>query len=126
MEFFALDVEGEKEAVAASVDVPLDSSNVGFRLLKKMGWKENTGLGRDGSGKSVAEYHWLALAVQGLKVGGFLASMVIGARQSHDVICGVYCDTWTRYRGAHHGSDYPWHGFCRGERCGGYQATATV
>ena len=59
MEFFALDVEGEKEAVAASVDVPLDSSNVGFRLLKKMGWKENTGLGRDGSGKSVAEHHWL-------------------------------------------------------------------
>lgn len=57
MEFFSLDAdgEGEREAVAASVDVPLDSTNVGFRLLKKMGWKENTGLGRDGSGTYLAD-----------------------------------------------------------------------
>ncbi len=34
----------------ASVDKSIPSSNVGYKLLKMMGWKENTGLGRDGEG----------------------------------------------------------------------------
>jgi len=32
------------------LDTPLAEDNVGYRLLKKMGWKDNTGLGRDGNG----------------------------------------------------------------------------
>jgi hypothetical protein len=34
----------------ASVDTALSSSNCGFRLLQKMGWQENTSLGRKGDG----------------------------------------------------------------------------
>jgi len=34
----------------ASVEKAIPSSNIGYKLLKLMGWKENTGLGRDESG----------------------------------------------------------------------------
>jgi hypothetical protein len=34
----------------ASMDTPIASSNIGYKLLKKMGWKDQTGLGRNGSG----------------------------------------------------------------------------
>ncbi|XP_009117524.2 G patch domain and ankyrin repeat-containing protein 1-like [Brassica rapa] len=30
---------------SSSLDVAIDSSNIGFKLLKKQGWKEGTGLG---------------------------------------------------------------------------------
>lgn len=33
------------ETSSSSWDVAIDSSNMGFRLLKKQGWKEGTGLG---------------------------------------------------------------------------------
>jgi hypothetical protein len=33
-----------------SMDTPIGASNVGYKLLKKMGWKDQTGLGRDGAG----------------------------------------------------------------------------
>eukprot|EP01111_Echinosteliopsis_oligospora_P002873 TRINITY_DN1456_c0_g1_i2.p1 TRINITY_DN1456_c0_g1~~TRINITY_DN1456_c0_g1_i2.p1 ORF type:complete len:351 (-),score=110.97 TRINITY_DN1456_c0_g1_i2:83-1135(-) len=33
-----------------TMDTPISSSNIGFMLLKKMGWREDTGLGRDGTG----------------------------------------------------------------------------
>jgi len=32
------------------MDTPIPASNVGYLLMLKMGWKENTGLGRDASG----------------------------------------------------------------------------
>lgn len=34
----------------ASMDIALNAENKGFRMLMKMGWKESTGLGKDGSG----------------------------------------------------------------------------
>ena len=34
----------------ASMDTPIAPNNVGYRLLKKMGWKDHTGLGRNGAG----------------------------------------------------------------------------
>jgi hypothetical protein len=37
-------------AAAASVDVPLDASNKGFALLRKMGWNGESGLGKSGTG----------------------------------------------------------------------------
>ena len=32
------------------MDTAIGSSNRGFQLLRKMGWKENTSLGKTGSG----------------------------------------------------------------------------
>nr|GMD13294.1 G patch domain and ankyrin repeat-containing protein 1 homolog [Ipomoea batatas] len=32
-------------SMAASTSIPINSSNIGFQLLKKHGWKEGTGLG---------------------------------------------------------------------------------
>lgn len=43
-----LDLEHVEQA---SMDKPIESSNVGYRLLKMMGWKDNTGLGKDGAGE---------------------------------------------------------------------------
>ena len=37
----------------ASLHKPLTSNNIGFKLLKKMGWSENQGLGKHGQGLSV-------------------------------------------------------------------------
>ncbi len=44
--------EGEEMAVRASLDTPLPETNVGFRLLQKMGWTQGKGLGRNEDGKS--------------------------------------------------------------------------
>ncbi|CAH9071163.1 unnamed protein product [Cuscuta europaea] len=38
-------------SMATSSSTPIDSSNIGFRLLKKHGWKEGTGLGIAGQGR---------------------------------------------------------------------------
>jgi len=35
---------------AASAHKPISENNLGFKLLKSMGWKEGTGLGKDGTG----------------------------------------------------------------------------
>ncbi len=34
--------------VAASLDTPIGAENIGNQMLQKMGWKEGTGLGRQG------------------------------------------------------------------------------
>eukprot|EP00965_Chrysotila_dentata_P130750 4322927-Pleurochrysis_carterae.AAC.1 len=36
--------------VMASMDAPVPQWNRGYQLLRLMGWKENTGLGKDGGG----------------------------------------------------------------------------
>ncbi|XP_074576009.1 uncharacterized protein LOC141832403 [Curcuma longa] len=38
------------EELSCSVSTAIDSSNVGFKLLKKFGWKEGTGLGASEQG----------------------------------------------------------------------------
>ncbi|EYU30248.1 hypothetical protein MIMGU_mgv1a019067mg [Erythranthe guttata] len=38
-------------SMASSASIPIDSSNIGFRLLKKQGWKEGTGLGVSQQGR---------------------------------------------------------------------------
>ena len=40
------DYENEKEII--TMDTPIPSSNIGYKLLQKMGWKEKTSLGREG------------------------------------------------------------------------------
>ncbi|KAG8382619.1 hypothetical protein BUALT_Bualt05G0096300 [Buddleja alternifolia] len=37
--------------MGSSVSTPIDSSNIGFKLLKKHGWKEGTGLGVSEQGR---------------------------------------------------------------------------
>eukprot|EP00124_Ichthyophonus_hoferi_P001213 Ihof_evm6s58 gene=Ihof_evmTU6s58 len=43
-----LDLSGTEQS---SVDTPIAKTNVGYKLLEKMGWKEGTGLGRNGTGR---------------------------------------------------------------------------
>ncbi|RKP09028.1 G-patch domain-containing protein [Thamnocephalis sphaerospora] len=43
-----IDLEGVEQA---SVEVPIADSNIGFRMLQKMGWQSGQGLGRDGQGR---------------------------------------------------------------------------
>ena len=44
--------DGAEQPVCASVDQAIPSSNIGFKLLQKMGWTQGKGLGRkeDGEG----------------------------------------------------------------------------
>lgn len=44
----------------ASLDTKLTSSNIGFRLLQKMGWK-GRGLGKDEQGMLLVEFLYLVL-----------------------------------------------------------------
>jgi hypothetical protein len=41
---------GTQDIVISSIDRPIAATNVGFKLLSKMGWKGSGGLGRDGRG----------------------------------------------------------------------------
>ncbi|KAJ3100195.1 G patch domain-containing protein 8 [Phlyctochytrium planicorne] len=41
----------EEETVRAGLNVPIDSANMGFKLLQKMGWKIGSGLGKNGQGR---------------------------------------------------------------------------
>jgi hypothetical protein len=38
-----VDLEGVEQS---SMDVPISDSNIGFRMLQKMGWQSGKGLGR--------------------------------------------------------------------------------
>ncbi|KZV26653.1 G patch domain and ankyrin repeat-containing protein 1 [Dorcoceras hygrometricum] len=40
-----MELRAETADACSSASTPIDSSNIGFRLLKKHGWKEGTGLG---------------------------------------------------------------------------------
>ena len=55
------------EHLEASLDKPIDSSNIGFRLLAKMGWTQGQGLGRLGQG--IKEPIRMQLNVDGLGLG---------------------------------------------------------
>lgn len=46
-----VDMGNAEPVEMASMDRALDASNKGYQLLLKMGWKENTGLGKNGTGK---------------------------------------------------------------------------
>jgi hypothetical protein len=35
---------------ASSLDIPINSRNKGYQLMKKMGWRDNTGLGKNNKG----------------------------------------------------------------------------
>lgn len=39
----------------ASMDKPIESSNIGYKLLQKMGWREGTALGVRGHGVQLSE-----------------------------------------------------------------------
>eukprot|EP00727_Mastigamoeba_balamuthi_P006692 m51a1_g2643 hypothetical protein (243) ;mRNA; r:602938-604156 len=45
------DLENEGGPVAASVDRPIASDNVGYKMMQRMGWKGNTGLGPEAAGR---------------------------------------------------------------------------
>ncbi|XP_051145469.1 meiotically up-regulated protein C1442.13c [Andrographis paniculata] len=49
--FVGLGVRADSDAASSSSSTPIDSSNIGFQLLKKHGWKEGTGLGVDEQGR---------------------------------------------------------------------------
>ena len=42
----------EEEPEEASVDKPIGSDNVGYKLLQKMGWSLGSGLGREAKGSN--------------------------------------------------------------------------
>lgn len=44
-------LDDDVEIERASLDVPIQANNVGFRLLQKMGWHSGTGLGKAGQGR---------------------------------------------------------------------------
>ena len=44
------EIAGQTAVEAASVDTPIGEGNVGYQLLRQMGWVAGTGLGRRGSG----------------------------------------------------------------------------
>ncbi|XP_073273989.1 uncharacterized protein [Primulina huaijiensis] len=46
-----MELRAETEHGCSSASTPIDSSNIGFRLLKKHGWKEGTGLGISEQGR---------------------------------------------------------------------------
>jgi len=53
---FVDEPQAEGGPEGASVDVAIGSSNVGFKMLKAMGWKE-TGLGRNETGLRISTSH---------------------------------------------------------------------
>jgi len=44
------DDDSELESISVTMDSAIPEYNVGYKLLIKMGWKQNTGLGKSGSG----------------------------------------------------------------------------
>lgn len=51
-DFLDFDKGVEAEAEAQSLNTPLPSTNMGYKLALKMGWREGHGLGRKETGKS--------------------------------------------------------------------------
>lgn len=68
----SLDLEGVE---VASVDKSIPSTNIGYKLLKMMGWKENTGLGKDGSG-----------IVEPIRSQSNVALLGLGKQSEHDEV----------------------------------------
>lgn len=48
--------EEDTEPESTSMDKPLDASNIGYKLLMKMGWREGRPLGVRGHGISVSSF----------------------------------------------------------------------
>ena len=44
------DVNGTHMCIYAHIHRPISEDNVGRRMLKKLGWKEGQGLGKEGTG----------------------------------------------------------------------------
>lgn len=40
----------DEDKLESSFDSKIDSSNIGYSILQKQGWNNNTGLGKDGRG----------------------------------------------------------------------------
>lgn len=45
-------IEEDEQTLARIVDTPIGESNVGFKLLKQMGYKPGSALGKEGSGRA--------------------------------------------------------------------------
>lgn len=45
-------IEEDEQTLARIVDTPIGESNIGFKLLKQMGYKPGSALGKEGSGRS--------------------------------------------------------------------------